>query len=184
MPAAAIFLAAAGDRGSVGIGSSAGGRSAMGLDFSRVTLIAAAAAAALGGCGNAARPDADAARTSAPQSRAQRQAAERVRAFLVVMRDKDHAGACAMMTRNLQRAITTELRLETQPGTCHTRAADIYSAAKAPGNADARVTRVRIAGDRATVTVTARSTDVLGTGQVESEVFLVRRADRWRVANF
>jgi hypothetical protein len=57
-----------------------------------------------------------------------------------------------MMTCELQRAITTELRLEASPGICHTRAAHIYPAAKAPGNANARVIKVRDAGVRATVT--------------------------------
>jgi hypothetical protein len=32
------------------------------------------------------------------------------------------------------------------------------------------------------VTVTAHATGELGTGDVESQVFLVRRADRWLVA--
>lgn len=70
-----------------------------------------------------------------------------------------------MMTCELQRAITTELRLEASPGICHTRAAHIYPAAKARGNANARVIKVRDAGVRATVTVTARSTSELGTGR-------------------
>jgi hypothetical protein len=46
------------------------------------------------------------------------------------------------------------------------------------------VIKARVAGVRATVTGTACSTSELGTGHVESDVCLLRRADRWLVANF
>ena len=151
---------------------------------SRVSLPAAVGVFALGGCGDDAPPTGQVSRTPVGQSPAELQVAARVRAFLAAMDRSDDARACAMMTRKLQHDIDVELRVETQRGTCRTRAADIYSPAKAPGNENGRITNVRITGDRATVTVTARSTSELGTGRVESAVFLVRRPPRWLVADF
>jgi hypothetical protein len=156
----------------------------MGFRFRRMALLAVFAVFALDGCGDDAPPAGQDSRTPLARSPAEQQVAARVRAFLAAMDERDDSRACAMMTRKLQHAINVELRVETQPGTCQTRAADVYSPAKAPGNENARITNVRIAGDRATVTVTARSTSELGTGQVESDVFLVRRPAHWLVANF
>ena len=101
------------------------------------------------------------------------------------MQAKQHARVCAMLTLKLRRAITTELRIESVPGTCRTRAADVYSPAKAPGNPDATVTQVKVARNEATATVSAPTPkNELATGPVESDVLLERRGNRWLIANF
>jgi hypothetical protein len=127
-------------------------------------LTIAAAAVALGGCG------------AGGASRDERLAREHVERFLHAMEASDDARACATMTPRLRRAITTELRIESEPGTCSSRAADIYSPAKAPGHAGAAISRIEIAGDRATATVAA--------GDVDSAVMLRRRGDGWLIADF
>jgi hypothetical protein len=60
----------------------------------------------------------------------------------------------------------------------------VCSPAKAPGNAGATITRLDVAGDRATATVTANATGELATGRVESIVLLRRRANSWLIADF
>ena len=100
------------------------------------------------------------------------------------METGDDARACATMTPKLRQAITTELRIESEPGTCRTRAADVYSPAKAPGNPDAALKAIRLAGDRASAIVSANPTGELATGPVESIVMLERRQNRWLIANF
>ena len=92
--------------------------------------------------------------------------------------------ALVMGTAERLKAITTELRIESEHGTCRTRAADVYSPAKAPGNPEATLEEIRIAGNRATAIVTANPTSELATGPVESIVVLERRANRWLIANF
>jgi hypothetical protein len=108
--------------------------------------------------------------------RNERLAARQVERFLAAMEASDDARACATMSPALRRAITTELRIESEPGTCATRAADVYSPAKAPGHAGAAIMRIEIAGDRATATVAA--------GDVDSAVMLRRHGDGWLIADF
>jgi hypothetical protein len=74
------------------------------------------------------------------------------------MERRDDARACAMMTSGLRRGITENLRSDALPGNCRTRAAHVYSTAKAPGNPDATLVRIRVVGNRATATVTAKPT--------------------------
>jgi|SRR5918994_7975807 hypothetical protein len=136
---------------------------------SPLAIMAAAAVIWLGGCGG----DSD-----------QRRAIRHVEQFLAAMEAGDDARACAAMTPQLRDAITTELRIESEQGGCLTRAADVYSPAKAPGNAGATITRIEVSGDRATATVTADATGELATGSVESVVLLSRRGNRWLVSNF
>jgi hypothetical protein len=150
----------------------------------RVTLVAAAGAIALGGCGDDAGGRRGEARLTSA-SHDERLASKRVEEFLSAMQRKQHARVCAMMTPKLRRAITTELRIESVPGTCRTRAADIYSPAKAPGNPDATVTQIKVVGNDATATVAAaKPNNELATGPVESDVLLERRGNRWLIANF
>jgi hypothetical protein len=66
----------------------------------------------------------------------------------------------------------------------HTRAAVVYSPAKAPGNPAATLRQIRVAGNRATAVVTANPTRELATGPVESIVLPKRRENRWLIANF
>jgi hypothetical protein len=150
----------------------------------RVTVVAAVGAIALGGCSDDAggrRGE----RRPASGSHDERLAVQRVEEFLSAMQGKQHARACAMLTPRLRRAITTELRIESVPGTCRTRAADVYSPAKAPGNPEATVTQIRVVRNEATATVTAaKPKNELATGPVESEVLLERRGNRWLIANF
>jgi hypothetical protein len=148
-----------------------------------LVVAAVSGAIVLGACGGAAHPPA-ADSEPEPRTRDEQLAARQVEAFLAAMQAHDDASACATMTPTLQRAITTELRLESEPGTCRTRAADIYSPAKAPGNADATVRNVTAVGDRATATVTATATGELATGAVESVVRLKRHGHRWLIADF
>ena len=130
--------------------------------MSILTFLAIAAMLALGGCGD---------------DRDERLAAGQVERFLAAMDAGDDASACATMTRGWRRAITTELRIESEPGTCATRAADVYSPAKAPGNDGAAIARIDVAGDRATATVTA-------AGGIKSSIELSRDGAGWRIADF
>jgi len=84
----------------------------------------------------------------------------------------------------LRQAITTTLRIRSVGGSCRTRAADIYSPAKAPGNAGAQVSSIEVDRKTATATVTATPPGDLATGPVESDVALQRQGSRWLVANF
>jgi hypothetical protein len=155
----------------------------MWLSPSRLALVAAAGALTLGGCGD----DADIRAASGapePASPEERSATVRVQEFLSAMEAKDDARACAMMTPKLRHAITTTLRIESVGGTCRTRAADIYSAAKAPGNADARVTSIALDGNTATAAVTAKLKSDPAAEPVESDVMLKRGAGGWLIANF
>ena len=114
----------------------------------------------------------------------ERLATQRVEAFLAAMEAKDDARACAAMTPKLRQAITTTLRIESVGGTCRTRAADIYSPAKAPGNVGAEVTHIEVDDRKATATVTATPRDDASNGQIESDVALQWRGGSWLVANF
>jgi hypothetical protein len=149
----------------------------------RLAVAAAAGAIALGGCGDADRGHVGAG-DPAPRTHDERLASQRVAQFLSAMEAKDDARACTMMTPKLRRAISISLRMDSLLGTCHTRAADIYSPAKAPGNADPRLVQLKIFGSRAKATVTATSDSDLGAGPVESEIVLERRGDQWLIANF
>ena len=147
-----------------------------------VLVTTGAIALAAGSCGgDAAIP---AAGKPVPRTHEQRLVAEQVAAFLSAMEAGDDARACATMTPKLRHAITTELRIESEEGTCRTRAADVYSPAKAPGNPDAAISGIEIVGKRATAIVTANPNSDLATGPVESVVVLDRRGNRWLVANF
>jgi len=119
-----------------------------------------------------------------PRTHDERLATQRVKQFLSAMEQHDHARACSMMTPKLRRAITINLRMDSDTGTCHTRAADVYSPAKAPGNTDPRVVQLKILRDRATATVTATSNSALAAGPVESNIMLERRGEQWLIANF
>jgi hypothetical protein len=151
--------------------------------FNGLVLAAAVGAIAVGGCGDDPETRAAGARPSAT-SPDERLATRRVDEFLAAMEAKDDARACAMMTPKLRQAITTTLRTDSVGGSCRTRAADIYSPAKAPGNAGAKVTSITLDGTTATATVTATPRDDLATGPVESDVALRRRGGAWLVANF
>jgi hypothetical protein len=148
-----------------------------------LVLAAAVGAIAVGGCGDDPETRAAGARTSAT-SPDERLATQRVDEFLSAMEAKEDSRACAMMTPKLRQAITTALRTHSAGGSCRTRAADIYSPAKAPGNAGAEVTSITLDGNTATATVTATPRDDLATGPVESDVALRRRGGAWLVANF
>jgi hypothetical protein len=148
-----------------------------------LALAAAVGAIAVSGCGDDHENRAASARPPAT-SPDERLATQRVHEFLSAMEAKDDAHACAMMTPKLRRAITTTLRTDSVGGSCRTRAADIYSPAKAPGNAGAKVMSIRLDGNTATATVTATPRDDLATGPVESDVALRRRGGAWLVANF
>jgi len=114
----------------------------------------------------------------------ERLATDRVDEFLAAMDARDDARACAMMTSALQRGITANLRSDAEPGDCHSRAAHVISAAKAPGNPDAEVLDVRVAGARATATVRAKPTGDIVAGPVESDVLLERSGGRWLISDF
>jgi hypothetical protein len=145
--------------------------------------VGATVAIALGGCGDdAATQDVDGG--SARRTQDERLATQRVQEFLAAMEQRDDARACATMTPDLQRGITSNLRSDALPGNCRTRAAHVYSAAKAPGNADATVVRIRVVGSRATATVTAKPTSDIAAGPIESDVWLEKRGSRWLIANF
>jgi hypothetical protein len=150
---------------------------------SRLALAAAAGAIALGGCGDDPETRATSARTE-PTSPDERLAIQRAEAFLAAMEASDDARACAMMTPKLRQAITTTLRIESVGGTCRTRAAAIYSPAKAPGNAGAKVANIDVDGKTATATVTATPRGDRAAGPVESDVALQRQGGNWLVANF
>jgi hypothetical protein len=150
---------------------------------SRLALAAAVGAIALGACGD--DPEIRAASANPePTSPDERLASQRVEEFLSAMEAKDDARACALMTPKLRHAITTTLRIESEGGSCRTRAADIYSPAKAPGNAGAKVTSIVVDRKTATATVTAIPRDDRAAGPVESDVALQRRGSTWLIANF
>jgi hypothetical protein len=149
---------------------------------SRLVLVLATGAVAAGSCGGDA--EIPAAGKPVPSTHDERLAIEQVAEFLSAMEVSDDARACATMTPKLRHAITTELRIESEEGTCRTRAADVYSPAKAPGNRDAAITEIKVVGNRATAIVTANPNSDLATGPVESVVTLNRQGKRWLVANF
>jgi hypothetical protein len=100
------------------------------------------------------------------------------------MEQQDDARACAMMTSELQRGITSNLRSDALPGSCRTRRACLLSGQgsrqrRRDGDEDQSV------GGRATATVTAKPTSDVATGPVvESDVRLEKRDGRWLIANF
>lgn len=150
---------------------------------SRLALATAVSAIVISGCGE--DPGTRAAGTNPKATSSdERSATQRADEFLAAMEAKDHARACNLMTPKLRQAITTTLRVESVGGTCRTRAADIYSPAKAPGNAGAKVTEIQVDRNTATATVTATSHSDLAAGRVESDVALQRRGGSWFVANF
>jgi len=150
---------------------------------SRLAVGAVTVAIAVGGCGH--DPGApDPAGGSVPRTQDERLATQRVQAFLSAMERRDDARACAMMTSGLRRGITENLRSDALPGNCRTRAAHVYSTAKAPGHADATLVRIRVVGNRATATVTAKPTSGVAGGPVESDVQLEKRGSRWLIADF
>lgn len=150
---------------------------------SPLAIVAAVFAVAVGGCGDAAGTRIAHGQPSSPTPDEQL-ATQRVAEFLAAMEANDDAYACAMLTPKLRRAITINLRMDSLAGTCRTRAADIYSPAKAPGNANATVTKIKVLGTGATATVTAEPTSDLASGPIESEVRLTRHGGRWLIANF
>jgi hypothetical protein len=82
-----------------------------------------------------------------------------------------------MMTPKLQHGITFFLERNAEPGNCHTRAAHIYSSAKAPGHPGARITTVDLNGGTANATVTA-------PGGIESDIELQEVTGTWKIADF
>jgi hypothetical protein len=145
--------------------------------------VAAVFAVAVGGCGDAAGTRVAHGKPSPPTPDEQL-ATQRVAEFVSAMEANADARACAMLTPKLRRAITINLRMDSLAGTCHTRAADVFSPAKAPGNANATVTKINVVGTGATATVTAEPTSDLASGPIESEVRLTRHGGRWLIANF
>jgi hypothetical protein len=115
---------------------------------------------------------------------AESSASDQVRDFLAAMEARDDARACSMITPRLQEGITANLRSDADPGDRRTRAAHLLSAAKAPGNRGAEVTKVTVDGARTTATVRAKPTGDVVAGPVESEVRLERRDGRWLIADF
>jgi hypothetical protein len=150
----------------------------------RAALAAMTCAIAMSGCGEETEaPTAHG--TPRPMSREERSASQRLRQFLAAMEAKEDARACRMMTPDLRRAITSALENRALPGTCRTRAAHIFSPAKAPGNADATVKTLTVTGSRASATVAAKPTSAAASpGLVESDVQLEKRDGRWLIANF
>jgi hypothetical protein len=104
-------------------------------------------------------------------------ALQRVRWFLLAMEAREDTRACRMMTRRLRHGISFFLERNAEPGSCRTRAAHIYSIAKAPGHPGARITALVFHDDAATATVTA-------PGGVQSTVALRKVAGRWLIADF
>ena len=155
----------------------------LGPSPSRLAPVVATVAIALGGCGDdAGTQNADG--RSARRTQDERLATQRVQEFLSAMEQRDDARACAMMTPELRRGITSNLRSDALPGNCRTRAAHVYSAAKAPGNPDATVMKITVVGSRATATVTAKAPSDVASGPIESDVWLEKRGSRWLIANF
>ncbi len=100
------------------------------------------------------------------------------------MQGKQHARVCAMMTPKLRRAITSELRIESLSGTCRTRAADIYSPAKAPGNPDATVTQINVVRDEATARSPPPSRGASSPLVRSRATCCSSGGNRWLIANF
>jgi hypothetical protein len=139
-------------------------------------VMTTAAALATAGCSDDRRADRAERATPAPTAD-ERHATERARGFLLAMEARQDARACKMMTRRLRHGITFSLERNHEPGNCHTRAAHIYSMAKAPGHPGARVKALALDDGTATATVTA-------PGGVESDVELSKVAGRWLIADF
>jgi hypothetical protein len=92
-----------------------GGRLSVGPSPSRLALVVVTVPIALGGCGDdAGTPDADG--RSTPRTKDERLATQPVQEFLSAMEQRDDACACAMMTSELQRGITSNLRSDALPG--------------------------------------------------------------------
>jgi hypothetical protein len=112
-----------------------------------------------------------------PQTAEHQRVRVSAQSFLVAMQARQDARACRMMTPKLQRGITFFLERNAEPGNCQTRAAHIYSSAKAPGHPGARIETIDLDGASANATVTA-------PGGVESEIELRRVIGTWKIANF
>ena len=136
------------------------------------------AAAVIGPVGCSGDEPAERSARAAPAATVDVQRAEqRTRWFLLAMEARQDERACAMMTHKLRHGISFFLERNLEPGSCRTRAAHIYSMAKAPGHPGARVRALKLDDDAATATVTA-------PGGVESEVELRKVAGRWLIADF
>ena len=146
------------------------------LTRSLIAAATAAAALAAAGCGSTGADERAASATPAPTVD-ERHATERARWFLLAMESRQDERACSMMTRRLRHGITFFLERNDEPGSCRTRAAHIYSIAKAPGHAGARIETLAVDGGKATATVTA-------PGGIESDVELEKVAGRWLIADF
>jgi hypothetical protein len=141
-----------------------------------IAIVMTAAGLATAGCSDDRADERAAAATPAPTAD-ERHATERARWFLLAMEARQDARACEMMTRRLRHGITFFLERNDEPGSCRTRAAHIYSMAKAPGHPDARIKTLELGDGAATAVVTAR-------GGVESDVELRKVAGRWLIADF
>ena len=141
-----------------------------------IATVMAAAALATAGCSEDRRADRAARATPAPTADEQH-ATQRTHRFLLAMETRQDARACKMMTRRLRHGISFFLERNDEPGSCHTRAAHIYSMAKAPGHPGARIKTLTLNDGTATATVTA-------PGGVESDVELSKVAGRWLIADF
>lgn len=146
------------------------------MSTKRLIVTAIAAALAMAGCSEERSAERAAHATPAPTADEQR-AAERTRWFLLAMETRQDARACRMMTRRLRHGISFFLERNDEPGSCHTRAAHIYSMAKAPGHPGARIKTLALEDGTATAIVTA-------PGGVESDVELRKVAGRWLIADF
>jgi hypothetical protein len=141
-----------------------------------IAAVAAAATLAAAGCAED-RTTQPGARATPAHTADRERAAQRVRWFLLAMESRQDARACRMMTPRLRHGISFFLERNAEPGSCRTRAAHIYSIAKAPGHPGARVTALALHDDAATATVTA-------PGTVESAIELRKVAGRWLIADF
>lgn len=97
--------------------------------------------------------------------------------FLVAMQARQDARACRMMTPRLQHGITFFLERNAEAGNCQTRAAHIYSSAKAPGHPGTHITTIDLHGATANATVTA-------PGGIDSDIELRKVTGTWKIANF
>ena len=118
----------------------------------------------LAGCGG----------TPSGQERAVKQS---VREWAAAVARHDGPRACALLSTHLQRAIERHLLGEGVEGTCRTWAARYVSPRHPASQRDARITRVRIHGDRATVTLEA-------PGVPEGHARLVLERGQWRIDDF
>jgi hypothetical protein len=121
---------------------------------------------ALAGCGGATGGGAD-----------DRTVRETVGQWISAVARHDGPAACALLSTRLQRAIERHLLGEGVEGSCRTWAARWVSPRHAASRRDARVTAVRIRGDRATVRLAA-------PGAVDAHAKLTREHGHWRIDDF